>query len=71
MSPAGLLRDRSFRLVWGAHTVSSFGNALTSLALLLTAQRLTGSPSAVAGTAIAIALPQLVAGLPAGVLVER
>ena len=37
MSPAAVLRDRSFRLLWSAHTISSFGDALTSLALLLTA----------------------------------
>ena len=66
-----LLRHRSFRLLWSAQTVSSFGDALTSLALLLTAQRLTGSTAAVAATAIAIALPQLIVGLPAGVLVDR
>jgi MFS transporter, DHA3 family, macrolide efflux protein len=68
---AGLLRNRSFRLLWSGHVVSSFGDALTSLALLLIAQRLTGSTTAVAATAIAIALPQLLVGLPAGVLVDR
>jgi MFS family permease len=65
------MADRSFRLLWSAHTISSFGDALTALALLLTAQRLTGSTSAVALTAIAIALPQLLVGLVAGVLAER
>jgi MFS family permease len=58
-------------LLWSGHVVSSFGDALTSLALLLIAQRLTGSTTAVAATAIAIALPQLLVGLPAGVLVDR
>ena len=67
----GLLGDRPFRLLWSSHVGSSFGDALTSLALLLTAQRLTGSTSAVAATAIAIALPHLLVGLPAGVLVDR
>jgi MFS transporter, DHA3 family, macrolide efflux protein len=71
VSARALLGDRSFRLLWSAHTISSFGDALTALALLLTAQRLTGSTSAVALTAIAIALPQLLVGLFAGVLVER
>ena len=71
MTNRALLRDRSFRLLWSAHTISSFGDALTALALLLTAQRLTGSTSAVALTAIAIALPQLLVGLVAGVLAER
>jgi MFS transporter, DHA3 family, macrolide efflux protein len=66
-----LLRDRSFRLLWSGHVISSLGDAMTSLALLLTAQRLTGSTAAVAGTAIAIALPQLLFGLAAGVLVDR
>jgi MFS family permease len=66
-----LLRNRSFRLLWSGQLVSSFGDALTSLALLLTAQRLTGSTTAVAATAVAIALPQLLVGLPAGVLVDR
>jgi MFS family permease len=66
-----LLRNRPFRLLWSAQVASSFGDALTSLALLVTAQRLTGSTTAVAATAIAIALPQLLVGLPAGVLVDR
>jgi MFS family permease len=69
--PVGLLRDRSFRLLWSAQSLSSFGDALTSLALLLITQRLTGSTAAVAATAIAIALPQLLIGLAAGVLVDR
>jgi MFS family permease len=66
-----VIRNRSFRLLWSAQTLSSFGDAMTSLALLLIAQRLTGSTAAVAATAIAIALPQLLVGLPAGVLVDR
>ena len=66
-----LLRDRCFRLLWSAQTTSSFGDALTSLALLILTQRLTGSTAAVAGTAIAIALPQLLIGLVAGVVVDR
>jgi MFS transporter, DHA3 family, macrolide efflux protein len=66
-----LLRNRPFRLLWSGQLGSGFGDALTSLALLLTAQRLTGSTTAVAATAIAIALPQLLVGLPAGVLVDR
>ena len=49
----------------------SLGDALTNLALLLTAQRLTGSTAAVATTAIAIALPTLLFGLVAGAYVDR
>ncbi len=66
-----LLRLRSFRLLWSGHVVANFGDALTSLALVLLAYRLTGSAAAVAGAAIALALPQLLIGLPAGVLVDR
>jgi MFS family permease len=66
-----LLRLKPFRCLWAAQLVSSFGDAATWLALLVLTQRLTGSTAAVAGTAIAIALPQLVFGLLAGVLVDR
>jgi MFS family permease len=69
--PGGLLRDRQFRLLWSGQAVSSFGDGLTSIALLVTSQRLTGSTAAVAATAIAIALPQLAIGLFAGVIVDR
>ena len=66
-----LLAIGSFRRLWLSHVVSSFGDALTNLALLITAQRLTGSTAAVATTAVAVALPQLLFGLFAGVLVDR
>ncbi|HEY7564927.1 MAG TPA: MFS transporter [Acidimicrobiia bacterium] len=67
----GLFRLVDFRRLWTSHVVSTFGDALTALALLLTAQRLTGSTAAVATTAVAIALPQLLFGLIAGVMVDR
>ncbi len=66
-----LFAIRDFRLLWLGQATSSLGDAVTNLALLLTTQRLTGSVSAVAATAIAIALPQLLIGLPAGVFVDR
>jgi MFS family permease len=66
-----LLRHVAFRRLWSGQVISNFGDALTSLALLITAQRLTGSTAAVAATAIAIALPQLLFGLLAGVMVDR
>ena len=66
-----LLAIGGFRTLWISHVVSSFGDALTNLALLITAQRLTGSTAAVATTAVAVALPQLLFGLFAGVLVDR
>ncbi|HEX5722459.1 MAG TPA: MFS transporter [Acidimicrobiia bacterium] len=66
-----LLGKVGFRRLWLSHVVSTFGDSITALALLLTAQRLTGSTAAVATTAIAIALPQLLFGLFSGVLVDR
>jgi MFS family permease len=66
-----LLRRGPFRLLWSGQVISNFGDALTSLALLLTAHHLTGSTAAVAGVAIALALPQLLFGMAAGVLVDR
>ncbi len=66
-----LFRIRDFRLLWTGQAVSNFGDALTNLALLLTAQRLTGSTAAVATTAIAVALPSLLFGMVAGAYVDR
>jgi MFS family permease len=66
-----LLAIGDFRKLWLSHVISSFGDALTNLALLITAQRLTGSTAAVATTAVAVALPQLLFGMFAGVLVDR
>lgn len=66
-----LLRIRDFRLLFIGQAGSTWGDALTNLALLILTQRLTGSVAAVAGTAIAVALPQLLFGLPAGALVDR
>lgn len=66
-----LFRIRDYRLLWTGQAVSNFGDAITNLALLLTAQRLTGSVAAVATTAIAVALPTLLFGLVAGAYVDR
>ena len=66
-----LLAKGGFRRLWMSHVISTFGDSVTALALLLTAQRRTGSTAAVATTAIAIALPQLLFGLFSGVLVDR
>lgn len=66
-----LFRIRDYRLLWAGQAVSNLGDGITNLALLLTAQRLTGSTAAVAGTAIAMALPTLVFGMVAGAYVDR
>ncbi len=66
-----LLGLRNNRLLWTGQVVSNFGDALTNLALLILTLRLTDSTAAVAGTAIAIALPQLLFGMVAGAYVDR
>ena len=67
----GLLAIRDFRLLFAGQAMSNWGDGLTTITLLILTQRLTGSVSAVAGTAIAVALPQLLLGMLAGVYVDR
>jgi hypothetical protein len=52
-----LLSIRDFRLLFVGQAMSNWGDGLTTITLLILTQRLTGSTAAVAGTAIAIALP--------------
>jgi MFS family permease len=66
-----LLKIRDFRLLFIGQAGSNWGDALTNITLLILTQRLTGSVAAVAGTAIAVALPQLLLGMLAGVYVDR
>ena len=66
-----LLGIRDFRLLFIGQAMSNWGDGLTNITLLILTQRLTGSVAAVAGTAIAIALPQLLLGMLAGVYVDR
>jgi len=60
-----------FRLLWLGQTISQIGDGLTSLALLIVINKLSGSTAALATMMIAIALPQLVFGLISGVFVDR
>jgi MFS family permease len=66
-----LLGHRAFGLMWASHASASLADAAISLTLLLVAYRSTGSTAAVALVAMAVAVPQLLVGLPAGVLVDR
>ena len=66
-----LLAVRDFRLLFIGQAMSNWGDGLTTITLLILTQRLTGSVAAVAGTAIAVALPQLLFGMLAGVYVDR
>lgn len=60
-----------FRKLWIGQAVSQIGDGLTSLATLIVVSQLTQSTTALAGITIAIALPQLIFGLLAGVFVDR
>jgi MFS family permease len=61
----------NFRNLWIGQTISQIGDGLTNLAVLIVINSLTGSTAAVATMTIAIALPQLLFGLLAGVFVDR
>jgi MFS family permease len=66
-----VLRIPDYRRLWAAQGVSDIGDALTSLTLLIVVTRLTGSTAAIAGMAIALAVPAIVVGPIAGVFVDR
>ena len=71
MSARGVMRIRDFRRLFVGQTISDFGDAMTSLALLLVVYKLTGSTAALALMAICLALPQVTVGVIAGVYVDR
>jgi MFS family permease len=66
-----VLHQRNFLLLWLAQAISMFGDALTSLTLIIWINTLTRSTVAVAALTIIIALPTILVGLFAGVLVDR
>ncbi len=70
-SPFAVLRRRAFVYVWSAQLVSTIGDALTSLAAGIIVYRLTGSALSVGLMLMATAVPALVFGLIAGVVVDR
>ena len=70
-SPFAVLRKRAFVLLWSAQLVSTIGDALTSLAAGIIVYRLTGSALSVGLMLMATAVPTLIFGLIAGVVVDR
>lgn len=70
-SPFAVLRKRAFVYIWSAQLVSTIGDALTSLAAGIIVYRLTGSALSVGLMLMATAVPALVFGLVAGVVVDR
>ncbi len=66
-----VLRNANFRRLWLAKSISEFGNVLTTLALVILVNRLTGSVAAIATLTITLLIPSIVFGMLAGVWVDR
>ncbi|GDY39930.1 hypothetical protein SANT12839_008120 [Streptomyces antimycoticus] len=69
--PVPLSRNRDYRLLWGSQALSEFGFHAAVIAFPLLVLALTGSGAASGLVMGTIAAAQMVAGLPAGVLVDR
>ncbi len=70
-SPYAVLRNRSFRRIWTAQLISTIGDALTSLAAGIIVLERTHSVLSVGLMLMATAVPTLVVGLIAGIVVDR
>jgi len=68
---APLWRRRDFRLLWGGHTASIFGDRVTDIALPLLILFQTHSPFDAGLVAAARYIPIILLGLPAGVVADR
>ena len=66
-----LLKIRDFRYLWSGQVISSLGDSMTSMALMLLVNELTGSTTAMATMLIILAIPALTFGMVAGVYVDR
>lgn len=63
----GLLRERSFRLLWTGETVSGLGSSMAVVGVpLLAVSQLHAGTLAVAALTAAAYFPWLIIGLPAG-----
>ena len=66
-----LLKIRDFKYLWSGQVVSSLGDSMTNMALMLLVNELTGSTTALATMLILLAIPSLTFGMVAGVYVDR
>lgn len=66
-----VLKIKNFRQLWIGQLISNIGDSMTSLALLLLVNEITGSTTAIATMSIMLVLPQITIGLLAGVYVDR
>ncbi|HEX3781549.1 MAG TPA: MFS transporter [Pseudonocardiaceae bacterium] len=64
-------RNPRFLALWTAQSISTFGDALTTLTLILLVTERTRSVAAVGGLTVTIAVPGIVIGLISGVYVDR
>jgi predicted MFS family arabinose efflux permease len=64
-------RNRAFRLIWGAQTLSDLGSGITTLAYPLLMLALTQSPAQAGAVSAVCTLPYLLFGLVAGALADR
>ncbi len=71
VSPTAVFKKRDFVLMWVAQLVSTAGSALTDLAAGIYVYEKTQSAFLVGVTLMATAVPSLIVGLLAGVLVDR
>ncbi|MFI5713435.1 MFS transporter [Kribbella sp. NPDC051620] len=69
--PTSIWRNRAFRLIWGAQTLSDLGSGITTLAYPLLMLALTQSPAQAGAVSAVCTLPYLLFGLVAGALADR
>jgi len=70
-APASLLRNRDYRLLWTGQMLAESGFHVSVLAFPLLALALTGSAAASGIVLSTMAAAQMLAGLPAGAVVDR
>jgi MFS family permease len=66
-----VLKNKNFLLLWLAQGISTLGDSVTNLTLIILVNALTHSTVSIAILTMAIAIPQIVFGLFAGVYVDR
>lgn len=66
-----IARDRRFLALWAAQSVSTFGDSLTTVTLILLVIQRTHSVASVGALTVAIAVPSIVIGLLSGAYVDR
>ncbi|GGR65033.1 MFS transporter [Streptomyces roseolus] len=71
LAPTPLHRNRDYQRLWLAHALSGFGSQASAIALPLVVLHATGSVTAFGLVTFTEILASVLAGLPAGVLVDR